>query len=627
MGAFTGARINWTESDRLLLVRTVMHVEEEIRNKTDIIRPVVRDSILRRMEKWERINSLLTPKLQSRRWCVNRKVYDYKCRNLFQAVLTLYRSRKGKQLEKGQKGRRCESLTQPVYDIIKEREDFLNSRRSVQSEVIHSKSGASNTGYGCTRSKESESGIGEGPPQQLNKNVEETEKNDSHLKRRGDKEIKNRRSVLWTEKARLLVIKAVIQVEKEIIKIHKDPIRSSSLKGKEKWYQINALLPPHLQGTNPNCRTEGSNKLRCRSLFNNLVMAYKSSIDQERPKDVHHRMLTKPVQEMMKKREDMLNHYFAMKAKGSSKSGSPAKLKTCTPSVRNLEHLQATGRSSLAIRNKQGNLSGRRLRGKAPDQAGNFLKEQTVTQLPKRKLGALHFDSKLHAQDSRREAKRSRERHDGAPFRRRCATRSMTMAEAPEIRRNPVRSARKSAPKSVREYAEHSHDLGEPSAQSGVQPRAQTQSRQRGSNSSRTPAAIHSLSSFWMADMRYDELLQPILEKALQKIDQEFYRLGSWVQNRAIMIARQGFTEMTSPAIRSDGAWCNVSPSNATAPFDEFLHQSTSRAWVDLCVQTSFQKLRVRLAEEVKHTAVEVSQDVLRGIDLVLYFHAHPKND
>ncbi|CAM6126122.1 unnamed protein product [Calypogeia fissa] len=161
------AKTRWTERVCVLVVKAVMHVEEEMMNST---KPTGH-STGRYRSKWERIASLLPPYLRGKTWdCRLKKHTGYKCRNLFPRLLKAYRSMK----QYGDEGRPTAKLTPPVLELLKKREQRFRCGASIPY-AQSSKSEIVNTGV-ITRST--------GVPKQLsatNNNSRDTDSNTSKL--------------------------------------------------------------------------------------------------------------------------------------------------------------------------------------------------------------------------------------------------------------------------------------------------------------------------------------------------------------------------------------------------------------------------------------------------------------
>lgn len=109
--------------------------------------------------------------------------------------------------------------------------------------------------------------------------------------------------IQWTEKACLLLVKAVIQVEWEILHDSGAPtIQPSTGKPMGKWERINNLLPPELQG-----RSQPWSRFKCRGAFDNILKSYRTKKDGKVRKTFSDHLLTEAVHDMMIKREEFLN--------------------------------------------------------------------------------------------------------------------------------------------------------------------------------------------------------------------------------------------------------------------------------------------------------------------------------
>ncbi|CAM6129324.1 unnamed protein product [Calypogeia fissa] len=125
-----------TERVCVLVVKAVMHVEEEMMNST---KPTGH-STGRYRSKWERIASLLPTYLRGKTWdCRLKKRTGYKCRNLFPQLLKAYRYMK----QHGDQGRPIAKLTPPVLELLKKREQRLRCGASIpfahssKSEIVN----------------------------------------------------------------------------------------------------------------------------------------------------------------------------------------------------------------------------------------------------------------------------------------------------------------------------------------------------------------------------------------------------------------------------------------------------------------------------------------------------------
>lgn len=475
-------------------------------------------------------------------------------------------------------------------------------------------------------------------------------------------------TIVWTEEARVLLMKAVIQVEYEII--IDSPSKPSPGK---KWDRVNSLLPPELQGRTWNPRTKVYNRYRCRRSFDGLLAAYRGK--QQRKTHV---ALPRRIQELMKKYEDLRNGRTSIEPKRVRKSRFSNKEITGRHRSRNdrKQPTPVTSCRSLTSQTSQGHSTDCLSRGLEISHGGAFLSRHTsertkesvsieeAANVDNRGRGVEKNDTQInesatdngesirqrasrsfnasegphgqnttagHASVSIEEAAngdnsgRGVEKNDtlhesamdnGESVRQR-ASRSFSVPEGPhgQNTKSEGHAAAASAWRSMSE-SKNPEEMSEAAARPGVHSRAENRKRRSSdfisppTPLSSDPAALSSTmnGTTSMTRTRHeDHLMHAILYRPQKRIDLEFSRLNSWLQRQSIPAGKQVLKEMTKI---SSSKRRKSNTGTAIETINDLIDES-HRKRVDLHIRFSFQQLRTRLAGELKTQSLELSREVL----------------
>lgn len=330
MGEFKRTRITWTETARIQLVEAVIKVEKEIFEDSKLVTGAgkLKTSATDR-EIWTRIANLLPLELRGKVWSNQSQGFvGYKCKHTFFHLVSAYRDQLAGKTS-------CYSrlmMTEPVCEIIKRRETLLSARTSTRAESSL-KSGSSKRVKGDTSAAEHRQ---RGHQRQ-------------YAQEQTNRGVKSRKSIRWTEATRLLLIKAVMQVEEEETR-NKDRKRSINSSGSRKpmgkWTRVANILDPVLRGRIWNNEQQGSSSFKYRYSFHDVVRAYRAMAGNQLQGGYHLR-LTKPVYEAMKNREDLLRARNSRRVDLKSGKRSPGRFRMSTRSRKDHEqHLRSPTHSS-----------------------------------------------------------------------------------------------------------------------------------------------------------------------------------------------------------------------------------------------------------------------------------------
>ncbi|CAM6126120.1 unnamed protein product [Calypogeia fissa] len=474
------------------------------------------------------------------------------------------------------------------------------------------------------------------------------------------------RQIKWTEALRLQLVEAVIKVETELFE-ELNTVTRSRARGKLKrfvtvddvWTRITNLLPIELRAKIWSNRLQRFTKYKCRHVFDHLLRSYRDEL-AGRASFYSKLVMSKPVCELIKRREDLLKARASTRAAEQSlKSGSSDSI-NYSSAHRQRHHVQEhdtrgvkssskktlwTQTSRLLLINaviqveeeesrnggsksfkssctrrrigkweRVANLLPPRLRGQtwnSKQQSSSTYKCRYVFQYLVKAYKAMEgsmpnnprLTEPVHKAMKNREDLLRARTLDGVGMFERCSPDRFSMNNRSKRTHSERQQSSTGNSFLNMQTDQESDSLEDRSEGTSTQP-AVTFSSQLANESERKSTSS-------MNHTEGDEKLHAEMEGLVTRLDLEFSRLSSWVENRSIQLKKTVMEEITSSAMESFMR-CEIiaRDGGATESFDNL---RSFRRMIDRQILASFKDLRTRFTGDLELAREELSEKVLQG--------------
>ncbi|CAM6092622.1 unnamed protein product [Calypogeia fissa] len=627
--------INWTEAARLQLVEAVIKVEKEMTLNESNNRASQGGSsgqkLNSKIEKWNAITRLLPVELQAESWSTERQSYNIpKCYSMFHNLMIAYRD-----MVDGRGN--LFNLTEPVCKLLRKREELLNGKKTVPVErrLIPGSSKrvniANNLSSGLVAQRLSKNVANSSKGQSVStllpeereaivlerslqlertENAQNFDRSDhaerEHMKAHPSRGKSYGSTIHWTETDCLLVIEAVLQVEDEVRNRCITPRRM------RKWERVEILLPPALRGRTWNSQRERYNKYKCERLFDSVLKAYRDTIKKGERSGRRHRLVTKRVSDLLK---SLLNARSSGGEHNTSKSGSSDRFSISSANDIDKERLTETMNNTVNSDTDQELSSGWHSTQTGNEEGVSFLPGHGDTSCSESTEKAKSFDKNMVTKTHISHEKCTERNSADSPFGRPSRPSSLALRLQDQSKMSKMPSSTLGAA-SISGGESKDYKQVKPSARPAADHTRGEKLKPLGKGSG-TPSLMRKSSALMAQNRsRHDENLRPVLDGLLKRLDLEFSHLSSWVQSQSVPMGTKLMKEITNSTRRSiKRRKLNDGPS--TEHFDSVIDDHSFSRYMDFQIGATFEKLRIRFAEELKNTCAELTRELREGSDLL----------